>query len=257
MLPRFYVPDLTRDTLAVELPSDESHHARHVLRLGPGDHIRLFDGRGHERLATVTRTGARVRADVGEPISPAREAAVQIELVMSLLKGEHMDAAIRDAVMMGAARITPVVSAHTVSRPRAQAEGRLAERWSRIAVASVKQCGRAVVPAIGPVRDLAAVLADVGSHVRIILVEPALAAGRAPDLGALSAEARSAGATVLVGPEGGWARDEFDRAVSNGFLPWSLGPRTLRADAVPTAALAVLLYAWDRELTPTPSGAAE
>jgi 16S rRNA (uracil1498-N3)-methyltransferase len=53
------------------------------------------------------------------------------------------------------------------------------------------------------------------------------------------------GATIFVGPEGGWAPEEIAGAVEAGALPITLGARTLRADAVALVALSILLYAWD------------
>jgi 16S rRNA (uracil1498-N3)-methyltransferase len=54
-----------------------------------------------------------------------------------------------------------------------------------------------------------------------------------------------ADATLFVGPEGGWAPEEWALAAAQGVRLISLGPRTLRADAVPIAALSVLQFIWD------------
>ncbi len=87
---------------------------------------------------------------------PAPETRVPATLVMCVLKGDKMDDVVRDAVMLGATAIQPIVSERTEMGSAALARSRRVERWQRVAVSSVKQCGRAVVP---PVREPADVRA--------------------------------------------------------------------------------------------------
>ncbi len=215
-----------------------------MLRLRPGAVVQVFDGRGREwraEVTNVTRDGASVR--VLERLEPAPEASVAVTLVMTVLKGDKMDAAVRDAVMLGAAAIRPVVAARSeVGLANLGRQSRL-ERWQRIAVASAKQCGRAVVPPIHPWQTLEAYLGSAASEeeVRLLLVEPAagVAARRLRDL------PRPERAAVLVGPEGGWTGAEIARALEAGVTPVRLGGRTLRADAVPLVALASCQILWE------------
>jgi 16S rRNA (uracil1498-N3)-methyltransferase len=244
MLPRFYAPSAAPGEAIVDLPPDEARHLSRVLRLRAGARIGVFDGRGREFLAeveSVSRDGARVRL-LG-PGEPAPEPSVRLTLVQGVLKGEHMDAVVRDAVMMGVAAIQPVATAHGQVRLDALARGAGAARWRRIAVASAKQCRRAVVPDILPPREFAALAADASADLRVLLVEPA-AAG-AGDASALRALPRPRAADLAIGPEGGWAAEEIETAVAHGFVPVTLGARTLRADAVPVAAIAVLQFLWE------------
>jgi 16S rRNA (uracil1498-N3)-methyltransferase len=242
MVPRLYVPSLDPRDRTVELPEDEAEHLRRVLRVKAGAAVRLFDGRGREVAARVALVGrAGVTAEIGAPVASAPEWGVQITLAQAVLKSDKTDDVIRDAVMMGAAAIQPLLTARTEVPAAAFSRGRRLERWHRIAVSSAKQCGRAVVPPVLSPRTLAECLGAAATGVRLILVEPAAmpsgSAGRPPSAAPTSA-------MVLVGPEGGWADDEVVLALSAGCLPVSLGPRTLRADAAPLIALSVLHYVW-------------
>jgi 16S rRNA (uracil1498-N3)-methyltransferase len=120
--------------------------------------------------------------------------------------------------------------------------GRAPERWRRIAVASAKQCRRAVVPSIGAGRELKDWLATDGAAMRLILVEPSASVEGHP-LSTLAGD-RPASASLMVGPEGGWSAAELTAAVSAGCIPVTLGRRTLRADAVPIVAIGVLQFVW-------------
>jgi len=242
MVPRLFVPALDPRARTVVLPGEEAGHLRRVLRVKPGAAIRLFDGRGLEVAARVVSVDrAAVVAEIGEPVEPASEWGVRLTLAQAVLKGDKLDDVIRDAVMMGVAGVQPLVTARTDVPASAVAGGRRVDRWHRIAVSSAKQCGRAVVPPVHDARSLRACLGAAEPGVRLILLEPA--AMPAGSVGRPPASAPGV-ATLLVGPEGGWADDEVDLALAAGFHPFSLGPRTLRADAAALVALGVLQYVW-------------
>jgi len=247
MLPRFFAPGALDGTV-IDLPADEARHLARVLRLGVGAEVAVFDGAGHEftgRVEQVSRGGVRVRI-IGTR-EPAPEPAVALTLVQAALKGEAMDRVVRDAVMMGVAAIQPVATEHGQVRLAALERGGGAERWRRIAVASAKQCRRAVVPVVRPPRafaDLVAATAEEDTG-RLLLVEPALETPGAIDPRAIAAQPTPRAAMVAVGSEGGWSADEVGAAVACGWRPVTLGRRTLRADAVPVAALAILRYCWN------------
>lgn len=238
--PRFYVPEADVTESVIELPEDEASHLVRVLRLRAGDRLRVFNGRGGEWLATVEDVGKRhVLVRLNQPSQPAPEARVPIALAVAALKGDKMDAIVRDAVMLGVTAIVPLVSARTeLSRATLERGDRIA-RWHRIAVSSAKQCGRAVVPDVHPVAQLDEVLRDRAPCV--MLVEPSVksAVHRVRDLPAMER------VTVVSGPEGGWTAEEVAAALAREARLVTLGPRTLRADAVPIVALTALRVHWE------------
>lgn len=239
MLPRFLAAiDAASGT--ARLDADEARHLSQVLRLGAGDEVAVFDGAGREfrgRVEHLARDGAAVR--LIEEHDPAPEPSVRVTLAQAALKGEKMDEVVRDATMMGVAAIEPLVTEHTIAHLR---PGSAPERWRRIAIASAKQCRRAVVPRVGEGTAFDEWIARDASPLRVILVEPSASVEGHP-ASTLQGE-RPASATILIGPEGGWSERELDAAVKAGYLPVTLGRRTLRADAVPIVALGVLQFLW-------------
>ena len=245
MLHRFYAPDLTAGLAVVPLPADEAEHLTRVLRLKAGEVVVVFDGRGGEFLArveSIAQDAVSVRPIERRPTVP--EPAVALTLGQAILKSDKMDRVVRDAVMLGVSAVQPLVSARAqVSRAALRDRGRTA-RWQRIVVASVKQCGRAVVPPVREPVGLARLLAGDTSDLRLVLVEPGSEAGSESGMNLVKARPRPAAATVLIGPEGGWTPDEVQAARQAGFLPVTLGGRTLRADAAGVAAIAILQFVW-------------
>jgi len=240
---RFYVPDLPPQGAPAPLPPEEAQHLLRVLRLEQGDEIRVFDGRGREHVARVealTKSDAIIR--VGAPAPAAAEPRVALTLAQALLKSDKFDEVVRDATMLGVARIQPLLTARCeVPRVRSGDTGRV-DRWHRVAVSSAKQCGRAVVPDVLPVASLAVFLENPGTACIVMLAEPALAAA---SRGLADWQrAHPGSASLLIGPEGGWADEEHALAERHRASMLTLGTRTLRAERAALVALAVLTHAW-------------
>jgi 16S rRNA (uracil1498-N3)-methyltransferase len=242
---RFFAPAAGVPGDRILLPVDEAEHLTRVLRLSSGDRVRVFNGRGAEFEAVVDAADRdSVRLTIGDPCTPAPEPRVAITLAQAVLKGDKMDDVVRDAVMIGVAAIQPILTARTESSMAAIDRGRRRERWQRIAISSAKQCGRAVVPPIlAP--QLFAAHTQTPSHLDLpspvfVLVEPGAAAG----LSLGEVEMPTAGcASVVVGPEGGWTREELDVAATFGRVI-TLGGRTLRGDAMALVAMSALFARW-------------
>jgi len=265
MTPRLFVPGPLTAGQRLALPVAATRHVQ-VLRLQPGQPVRLFDGEADaEWPAQIVAMGKRsVEVDVGAPLPVDRELALRVGLAIGMPANERMDALVEKSVELGAAAIDPLVCARSVVRlagERAEARQR---HWARIAEAACEQCGRVRVPRVGLPLKLDAWLRrfDPGAAgpapapVRIVLsfdrdaVAPAALdlprrAAAAPAQAGAAHPARLGAAAqldvvVLSGPEGGLAPDEEAAAVARGFVGVWLGPRVLRADTAPLAWLAWL-----------------
>ena len=242
MRPRFHVPTVDDGAERVDLPDDEAEHLVRVLRLGVGDEVDVFDGRGGMWRAVIVFANKKAAAIRPlERATAARELDVHVTLVMSVLKGDKMDDVVRDAVMLGVAAIHPVVSERAETSMAAMARTNRIARWERIAVSSAKQCARAVVPAVHHATPLDWYWNESTDAARVMCVEPAAALD---DARSAQQIAKAKAVHLIVGPEGGWSVTEVAAAHDAGAILMSLGPRTLRADAVPIVALTALLTTW-------------
>jgi 16S rRNA (uracil1498-N3)-methyltransferase len=243
--PRFLAPDLDPSALEAHLPADESRHLTRVLRLGVDAVVAVFDGRGRECLAKVIDArDSRVTLSILESIAPVAEPAVTLTLIQAVLKGTAMDDVVRDATMMGAISIQPVLTEHVTVKPALATRPENVARWRRIAIASAKQSRRATIPGIAEPITLERALSVEAAGLRLIFVEPSARHDTRP-IRALRDQSAPAGVTLLIGPEGGWAEEEIDLAVERGAIAVSLGSLTLRADAMPIAAMAALRMLWE------------
>ncbi len=203
----------------------------------------VFDGRGREFDAVVEKAGkSEVLVSVGSSrVVVEREPAVSLTLAQAVLKGDKMDAVVRDAVMMGVAAIQPMVTSRSEVTMAALQRGKRRERWQRVAISSAKQCGRTVVPEIIEPVPFEELVEPGAIGTAFTFVEPG-AAVKAKPLAAFEGM-RAAEVSLFIGPEGGWTPEEIERAAAVTH-PVTLGRLTFRADAMALVALAAVLTLW-------------
>jgi len=238
MPPRIFVDLPLAAGASLALPERAARHAQ-VLRLQPGGALTLFDGAGGQwsaQIALMERRGVQVH--VHEHIQREAEAPIAVTLALAMPVNDRMDALVEKATELGAVAIQPLHTERTVLRLSEQRAARRQAHWQAIAVAACEQCGRNRVPAVRPVLPLAAWLAGLP---RAAPAEARWLLGWRDAAPWVQATARASnGVTLLSGPEGGLTDAEEDLARLRDFVGVSLGPRVLRADTAPLAALAAL-----------------
>jgi 16S rRNA (uracil1498-N3)-methyltransferase len=234
-MPRVFCAEPLASGRTHALPAGAARHVQ-VLRLQPGAALTLFDGRGGEYAAEVTRMGrSEVEVRVGAHDAVEREAPVAVHLALGMPANERMDWLVEKATELGVAAIQPLVSERSVLRLAGERAQKKQAHWQAVAVAASEQCGRNRVPTVHPVQPLAAWLAAQAQPGWML----SLRSGSRP----LAAIAPAQALTLLSGPEGGLAPAEEDAALARGWQPVHLGRRVLRAETAPLAALAVLTLA--------------
>ncbi len=234
---RLFVDGPLAAGLTLDLPPGPARHVQ-VRRLQPGDELRLFDGRGGEWQAQVLAMGRQqVQLRVGAHAAVERELPQAVTLALGMPANERMDWLVEKATELGAAAIQPLVCERSVLRLDGERAERKREHWQAQAVAAAEQSGRTRVPRIAVPMRLPEWLATLGAaQPPRWLLSPA---GTQP-LSMANAESESI--LILSGPEGGLSPAEEGAALSAGFEAVQLGPRVLRAETAPLAALAVLAW---------------
>ena len=223
----------------VELRDETLHYARNVLRLDAGAMVSVFDGLGHEFSATVAAAGKRSLTLLpGAALETPADTGPEIHLGIGLSRGERMDWVSQKSTELGVNSITPLLLARCNARfEEKRAENRL-RHWKQVAISACEQCGRARLPLIEHPATLGHWLAQRPDIMGLVL--------HTRDSPVLGSDTIPAAMRLLAGPEGGLEDTEFSRAIDAGLLPWSLGPRVLRTETAPVAALAILQFLWAR-----------
>jgi len=227
----------------------------------PGGQVQLFDGLGEEWLGTVTEMGRKVvSVEINEKTQPpAQELPVKVTLAMGMPANDRMDALVEKATELGVYAIQPLMCERSVLRLDGERAAKKVAHWQAVAVSACEQSGRALVPRIHDVCTLqgwlkaqSAEAADACLHRGVLSLREAVSmkAWLERVRGANGAGRREIDSTIaasgadqfvfLSGPEGGLAPAEEQSAISLGWATITLGPRVLRADTAPLAALSVI-----------------
>ena len=219
------------------LAPEAAQHVSKALRLKVGDALTVFDGRGGEFEAVIQRIDRdRVDVKVGAARDVERESALAIGLAQGLPEADKMDWIIQKAVELGVAWIQPLVCDRSVVRLSGERAARREAHWRRVAVAACEQSGRNRIPEVRPTLGFQSWIAVPSDLPRWMLK---------PDAPRLADHAPPGSPfELLVGPEGGLSERELDLALLRGCEPLSLGPRILRTETAPLAALAAIHALW-------------
>jgi 16S rRNA (uracil1498-N3)-methyltransferase len=234
-LTRCYVPGPLAAGDTRQLPQEVATHVARVLRARSGQLLTLFDGRGGEYDATIVqidRRGVQVRIELHRAIE--RESPLPVTLLQALARGERMDFIVQKATELGVAAIVAMGGDRSVVRLDGAGLARRCEHWRAVAISACEQCGRNRVPTISHAADLASACGEVdATSVRLLLVPDA-------DQTLIAVARQAAHIALAIGPEGGFSDDELSLAQQQGFTFCRLGPRVLRAETAPLAALAAI-----------------
>ena len=234
---RLYVPDRLTPGCELELDDERLRYAGRVLRLRVGDELTLFNGMGGEYAAVITEVTRRnIVVSVGAHRERDVESPLQINLVQGVSRGERMDLVVQKATELGVQRITPVLTERSVVRLGGDKSEKRRDHWAKVAQSACEQCGRNVVPMIDEPQSLEHWLDGSGAS---DLQRAVLRPGAEHTLAGLGSAAKKRW-QLLIGPEGGLATGELERAIESGFLPCALGPRVLRTETAAIAALVIL-----------------
>ncbi len=225
--PRLFLDVPLAAGAVVELAVERAHQLRHVLRLGEGAPVRLFNPRSGEWRAELVRLDRRRGEARVEERLRAPEAETGPRLAVAPIRANRLDWLIEKAVELGVGAVDLVLTRRTVVRP-----ARI-DRLAAIAVEAAEQCGRLSVPPLtGPV-ELTTWLDTLPPGTRVVMADEA---GGQPPLASLR---RAPGAILLVGPEGGFAPEERRQLGERpDVLRVGLGSHILRSE---TAAIVLLV----------------
>lgn len=231
MADRFYCPAMPSNDQII-LEGDEAKHLSRVRRLGVGDRVEVFDGKGFATAAEVVavmRDRVELRPE-GNPL-PDREPPIKLTLATAVPKGDRFDWLIEKLTELGVWRLQPIITERSVVDPR---DAKL-DRLRRAIVEASKQCGRNRLMELERPIAWRSWLEAAKDPTRLI-AHP----GGSP---ARSWPAVSAGesATLAIGPEGGFTDGEFDEAKECGWIPVSLGQTLLRIETAGIAGATLLL----------------
>jgi 16S rRNA (uracil1498-N3)-methyltransferase len=236
--PRIYVNDSLRVGSQLSLPEAQSHYLGKVLRMEADRPLLAFNGDGGEYSARITQVGKRcVEIQILDVQQIHRESSLHTHLAIGISRGERMDWVLQKATELGVSKITPLFTERTEVRLQGERLVKKMEHWRQITISACEQCQRNVLPELAGVQELDQFLSAATPGLKLVLHHRSEQS--------LKQLATPTAVTLLVGPEGGLSEPEIDRATRQfHYSPLTLGPRVLRTETAPVAALTSVQLLW-------------
>ena len=235
---RLFTPEALKIDNKVCLDKSAVHYLHRVLRDSVGQPIVLFNGQGGEYsglISMLTKNHAEIL--IHDFHAEQRESYLQIHLGIGLSRGDKMDWIVQKATELGVAKITPLFTERTEVKLSGDRLDKRQQHWQQVAISACEQCQRNLVPVIRSAETIGQWIDSTIATSKVVLhhrcVRP-LTELSSPD-GDL---------TLLIGPEGGLSDAEISLAEGKDFQAVRLGPRVLRTETAPLAAISVAQSLW-------------
>lgn len=240
---RFFVDDPGAfSDRSVVITGEDVNHVKNVLRLKENDELIVSDGRGrdyHCRISGVTNE--EVVADICDICDNFSELSTEITLFQGFPKGDKMELIIQKTVELGVTRIVPVMTKRTVVKLDDKKAKKKTERYNMIAESAAKQSGRGMIPEVTmPVSFAEAVSMAEKLDMNIIPYEEAEGVEYSRNIIKSIKGKKSLG--IFIGPEGGFAREEVEKALDAGASAITLGHRILRTETAGMAVISIIMF---------------
>ena len=221
------------------------NHMKNVLRMKPGEDVRVSDGGGKTYLCCVSAyEEKRAVLDILKALDSDTELPSRIVLFQGLPKGDKMGWIIQKAVELGAYSVVPFAAKRSVVKLDEKKAVKKQLRWQMIAKGAAEQSGRSIIPEVKNVLTFADAL-DVSKELDVLLIPYELEEDMKETARIIDAIRPGQSVGIFIGPEGGFEEEEVELAKSAGAYPVSLGKRILRTETAGLTVLSVLMYKFE------------
>lgn len=236
-IPRIFTTQrLTADSI-IDLEEAPSHHLSKVLRMQAGRELILFNGAGGEYpgvIDAISKKSVTVKLTGFNPEN--RQSALQLELAIGVSRGDRMDWVLQKATELGVTKITPLITERTEVKLGGERADKKRGHWQQTIISACEQCQRNLLPELAEPVLFSEWVAQCKAELKFVLHHR--------DNQGLPQNATAGSVALLIGPEGGLSDTEITQAVAQQFSPLTLGPRVLRTETAPVAAISVVQYLW-------------
>lgn len=233
---RIFLPPEQLTSKEISITGENARYLSLVLRMKPGEIVTIFNGQGKRYICNILTVHKKeVAVEKVREESYSSESPLSITLAQGLSKGDRMDFAVQKSAELGAKKIVPVITERSQVRSTEKVS-----RWRKIALSAAQQSGREIIPEVLEPVDLRKFLDEQSpDELKLIFSETHEERNLKSVLSGFK-DAKEI--TLLIGPEGGFSNDEVSLAVEKSFIEVSLGPRILRTETAPIAAISIIQY---------------
>ncbi len=237
---RVYQPQPLKVNTNIQLDEQASHHLSRVLRMAVGDKVTVFNGEGGEYEAVIQQINKKnIQLELSSFSAREAESPINITLAQGLARGEKMDFIVQKAVELGVKNIVPLITERCNVKLDGAREEKRVQHWQSVAISACEQSGRNYVPQVSAPVTLQNWLPNAKAD-KCFVLSPHVENKLNTVVPAQAGIQAGSSIILLIGPEGGLSDAEIQVALKHHFLPLNLGPRVLRTETAPLAAIAML-----------------
>lgn len=242
----FFVTPSQVDAGLIYIEGSDVNHMKNVLRMRFGEKVTVSDGNNRQYICQVEDyEGERAVLKIIEEKLVDTELPSHIYLFQGLPKQEKMELIVQKCVELGIYEVVPVMMKRCVVKLDTKKAAKKVERWNGIAESAAKQAGRGFIPEVMQIQSYPEAL-EIAKKLDVILVPYELAEGMEETRKILSSIRPGQSVGIFIGPEGGFEREEVERALEAGGQVVTLGKRILRTETAGLALLSVLMFHLER-----------
>lgn len=236
-IPRIYVDQDLRVSENFLLNEYASHYLSKVLRMQTDRELIVFNGQGGEYSAVIREVGKKqVSIQINQFTEENRQSPLDLHLAIGISRGERMDWVLQKATELGVSQIIPLFTERTEVKIKGEKQDKKMQHWQQIIISACEQCQRNLLPALHEPQFIGDWLKRVTTEYRFVLHHR--------NQQSLNKIAKPESLTLLIGPEGGLTEEEIILAEEEKFQSLRLGPRVLRTETAPVAAISLVQYLW-------------
>lgn len=221
------------------ITGDDAVHIAKSLRMRVGEALTVSDTRGTDYECVITSVSPeRVELTALTSHANVTEPTIEITLFQCMPKSDKMDSVVRQSVELGASSVVPVISSRCVSLPDKKSADKKAARWQKIADEAAGQSGRGILPRVHSQISYTEMLKCLDEFELALMFYEL---GGVSIRTALSNCSEAKKIAVIIGPEGGFSKEEAEHAASSGAVICTLGKRIFRTETAPLAAISAIM----------------
>jgi 16S rRNA (uracil1498-N3)-methyltransferase len=237
-VPRIFVSiDIQKDD-CINLEEAESHYVKAVLRLKIKNEIILFNGTDYEYHGYIQEIQKKsVLISIKKQIKKNTDSPIKTRLLIAISRSNRFDMIVQKATELGISSITPIETDYSDIKIKKINLSHKLNHWQKISINACQQSGRNCLPTIEQIQSFSNAITADSSGKKIILTPGCNKTLKS--IGSVKKEI-----SIASGPEGGFSEREMTLAKNTGFDAISLGPRILRTETAPLAALSIIQSKW-------------
>lgn len=218
------------------LSMDDSYHIKKVMRMNLGDKIEIVC---NEKLyiCEIDNFDNLVCANVLEEKSDYNEMDVKVIICQSLVNEQKMDLILQKGTELGAYEFYPYKAVNSVVKENGKIDKKVV-RWQKIVKEASEQSKRNIIPEVHKPIDINELI-KIPASLKLICTVNEVTKN-------IKRELQEHGSydtiIIVVGPEGGFTKQEEAKFIENGFVPVSLGKRVLRTETASILVLSMINY---------------